>query len=94
MQATAGCVVTRGGLAGCGGCFRFPTVKHALDHTLGCLRPALLLLDPLVRLHRLDENSAADIAALLGSLRELNRRHQVALILVHHLAKRSQRNLG
>ena len=68
--------------------------QHALDETLGALRPALLLLDPLVRLHRLDENSAADIAALLGFLRELNRRHQVALILVHHLAKRSRRNLG
>ena len=68
--------------------------QHALDDTLGALRPALLLLDPLVRLHRLDENSAADIAALLGFLRELNRRHQVALILVHHLAKRSRRNLG
>ncbi len=68
--------------------------QHALDDTLGALRPALLLLDPLVRLHRLDENSAADIAALLGFLRELNRRHQVALILVHHLAKRARRNLG
>ena len=68
--------------------------QHALDDTLGALRPALLLLDPLVRLHRLDENSAVDIAALLGFLRELNRRHQVALILVHHLAKRSRRNLG
>ena len=68
--------------------------QHALNDTLGALHPALLLLDPLVRLHRLDENSAADISALLGFLRELNRRHQVALILVHHLAKRSRRNLG
>ena len=66
----------------------------ALDRTLAALRPALLLLDPLVRLHRLDENSAADISALLGFLRELNRRHHLAVLLVHHLAKRSRRNLG
>jgi len=68
--------------------------QHALDHTLGALRPALLLLDPLVRLHHLDENSAADISALLGFLRELNRRHQLAVILVHHMAKRRRGNLG
>ncbi len=66
----------------------------ALDRTLAALRPALLLLDPLVRLHRLDENSASDISALLGFLRELNRRHRLAVLLVHHLAKRLRRNLG
>lgn len=66
----------------------------ALDQTVQRLRPTLLLLDPLVRLHSLDENSASDLASLLGFLRALNRRHQVALILVHHLAKRSRRNLG
>ena len=66
----------------------------ALDHTVQRLRPALLLLDPLVRLHSLDENSTSDIASLLGFLRALNRRYQLALVLVHHLAKRSRRNLG
>ena len=66
----------------------------ALDHTVARIRPALLLLDPLVRLHSLDENSASDISSLLGFLRAINRRHQLALILVHHLAKRSTRSLG
>ena len=56
--------------------------------------PALLLLDPLVRLHSLDENSASDISSLLGFLRAINRRHQLALVLVHHMAKRSRRSLG
>jgi RecA-family ATPase len=51
----------------------------ALDHTLQALQPRLLVLDPLVRLHRLDENSAADISGLLGFLRELNRRHHLSL---------------
>ena len=68
--------------------------RRALDATLSALRPKLLVLDPLVRLHRLDEKSAADISGLLGFLRELNRRHDVALLIVHHMAKRSRRDLG
>jgi len=68
--------------------------RRALQQTLGALRPTLLILDPLVRLHRLDENSAADVSGLLGFLREINRRYQMALVLVHHMAKRSRRDLG
>jgi hypothetical protein len=71
-----------------------PDDQRALDQTLSDLRPRLLLLDPLVRLHRLDENSAADVSGLLGFLRELNRRHNLALIVVHHMAKRSRRDPG
>ena len=68
--------------------------RRALDQTLTQLQPKLLLLDPLIRLHRLDENSSADISGLLGFLRELNRRHNVALILAHHMAKRARQDLG
>ena len=55
------------------------------------IRPALLLLDPLVRLHSLDENSASDISSLLGFLRASTA--ELALVLVHHM-ERSRRNLG
>lgn len=68
--------------------------RQALDQTLKDLKPKLLLLDPLVRLHRLDENSAADISGMLGFLRELNRRHDLALVLVHHMAKRARQDPG
>ena len=68
--------------------------RRALDATISAIRPKLLVLDPLVRLHRLDENSAADVSGLLGFLRELNRRHDVAVLIVHHMAKRSRRDLG
>ena len=68
--------------------------RGALDQTLSTLKPKLLLLDPLVRLHRLDENSAADISGLLGFLRQLNRQHDLAIILVHHMAKRARQDLG
>lgn len=50
-------------------------------------RPRLLILDPLVRLHRLQENSAQEISALLADLRALQRRFGVAILLVHHTRK-------
>ncbi len=68
--------------------------RRALDQTLSALQPRILVLDPLIRLHRLDENSSADVSGLLGFLRELNRRHHLALVLVHHMAKRSHRDPG
>ncbi len=68
--------------------------RDALQQTLTTLKPKLLLLDPLIRLHRLDENSSADISGLLGFLRQLNRQHDLAIILVHHMAKRACQDLG
>lgn len=51
-------------------------------------RPRLVILDPFVRLHSRDENDAGQISALLGDLREIQRRYQLALVLVHHLRKK------
>lgn len=68
--------------------------QQRLDATLAELRPALLLLDPLVRMHRLDENSAADVSGLLGLLRHMQRQHEVAIAVVHHMSKRSRAQLG
>jgi len=61
--------------------------QKRLEMTLILHRPALLLLDPLVRLHSIDENAAGEIAALLGYLRGLQRRSNVAIALVHHARK-------
>ncbi len=58
-----------------------------LSETVAQLKPRLLLLDPLVRLHRLDENSSREVSGLLSHLRELQRLHGVAIILVHHARK-------
>lgn len=65
-----------------------------LAATLDRLRPRLLLLDPLVRLHRLDENSALDISGLLGYLRELQRAYGTAIALVHHASKKQRAQPG
>jgi hypothetical protein len=66
--------------------------QHRLRATLAALRPDLLLLDPLVRLHRRDENSAADVSALLAFLRELQREFDTAIVLVHHTRKNGAAN--
>lgn len=71
-----------------------PRDQQRLEATVARLHPKLLLLDPLVRLHRIDENSSADISALLGFLRELSRRHALAIVLVHHMSKRSRAEPG
>jgi len=68
--------------------------QRRLHATLADLRPRLLLLDPLVRLHRLDENSAADISRLLGFLRELQRTYNLAVVLVHPTSKRQRAQPG
>lgn len=47
----------------------------------------LLILDPLVRLHHGDENSAADTSALLAFLRHLQRETHTAIAVVHHIRK-------
>lgn len=63
--------------------------RQRLIDTVQNLQPILLILDPLIRLHRLDENDASQIAALLSYLRELQRQFQLAVILVHHARKDS-----
>jgi len=63
--------------------------RQRLSDTIQNLQPILLILDPLIRLHRLDENDASQIAALLSYLRQLQRQFQVAVILVHHARKDS-----
>lgn len=58
-----------------------------LRETVEALRPRLLVLDPFVRLHRIDENAAAEVAPVLGYLRGLQRSFRIAVLLVHHARK-------
>ena len=68
--------------------------QDRLEATLMLHRPALLILDPLVRLHAIDENAAGEIAALLGYLRLLQRKTGAAIALVHHARKNVAVNGG
>ncbi len=71
-----------------------PKDQQRLKETLNRLRPKLLILDPLVRLHSLDENSAAEISKLLGFLRQLQRTYDTAIALVHHASKKHRAQPG
>jgi hypothetical protein len=64
-----------------------PDDQQRLEVTLSVHRPALLVLDPLIRLHHLDENQSAPMAALLEYLRNLQRKTGAAVALVHHTRK-------
>ena len=63
------------------------TDRARLEETVARLKPRLLVLDPFVRLHRIDENVSGDVAPLLAFLRELQRRYAVAVVVVHHAKK-------
>lgn len=64
-----------------------PDHQDRLESTLQLYKPALLVLDPLVRVHAIDENVAGQVAALLGYLRSLQRNIGAAIALVHHVRK-------
>jgi len=61
--------------------------RTRLFETAKRLRPRLLLLDPLVRLHGIDENNAGEVAGLLAYFRSLQRRLDLSVVLVHHTRK-------
>ena len=60
-----------------------PEDQDRLQATVVLHRPALLVLDPLIRVHMLDENAATAVAGLLGYFRSLQRKTGVAIALVH-----------
>jgi AAA domain len=61
--------------------------RTRLLETTRRLRPRLLLLDPLVRLHGIDENNAGEVAELLAYFRSLQRQLDLSVLLVHHTRK-------
>ncbi len=61
--------------------------RRRLLETVRAVQPCLLLLDPLVRMHAVDENDAQQVSALLAGLRDLQRRCDLAIVIVHHARK-------
>jgi hypothetical protein len=50
-------------------------------------KPRLLVLDPFIRIARIDENSAQDVSTILSDLRAIQRDYAVAVLVVHHTRK-------
>lgn len=71
-----------------------PDGLDRLEATLATFKPRLLLLDPLIRLHRADENSASEMSVILDGLRKLARASKTAILLVHHARKAAAGNGG
>lgn len=71
-----------------------PDGLDRLSATLSAFKPRLLLLDPLIRLHRADENSASEMSVILDGLRGLARASKTAILLVHHARKAAAGNAG
>jgi AAA domain len=68
--------------------------RQALAATVAVMQPTLLVLDPFVRLHGIDENVAAEVAPLLAYLRHLQRDLHTAVALVHHARKGAAHERG
>jgi hypothetical protein len=69
-----------------------PEHQDRLESTLLLYKPSLLILDPLVRVHAIDENVAGQVSALLGYIRSLQRKTGAAIALVHHIRKNASPN--
>jgi hypothetical protein len=61
--------------------------RERLKETVRALSPKLLVLDPFVRLHNVDENASGEVARLLGYLRALQRTFNLSVVVVHHARK-------
>jgi hypothetical protein len=64
-----------------------PEHRQRLTATVETLKPVLLVLDPFVRLHRIDENASAEVVPLLAFLRDLQRQFHCSVLIVHHARK-------
>jgi len=73
-----------------------PRIKLEDDYDYDSLRekikefkPNVIIFDPFVKFHQLDENSSRDMGIVLGRLRCLIEDFNISIILVHHQGKDS-----
>jgi hypothetical protein len=71
-----------------------PLVRLDIEHerarlkdTIERVKPGLLILDPFIRMHAIDENASSQVATVLGHLRYLQRTYSLAIAVVHHARK-------
>jgi hypothetical protein len=59
----------------------------ALKDSIEQHRPEILIIDPLVRFHQGEENSATDMARVFRVFRNLMEDYELSIVLVHHAGK-------
>lgn len=65
-----------------------------LRGTIEAQQPVLVVLEPFVRIARVDENSASEVSAVLGELRAIQREFKTAILLAHHMRKSASGHKG
>jgi hypothetical protein len=63
---------------------------NALKSELEKLKPSLIIVDSLVRVHGADENSAKEMEGVFRRAKELAKLHNSTIIFLHHTRKLSQ----
>lgn len=71
-----------------------PGVVDALVKKLTELKIDVLLLDPLSRLHTLNENDNSAANVVMGVLQEIAIRAEVAILVIHHTGKIASRDMA
>jgi hypothetical protein len=66
---------------------REPEAVDLVRAALSVYRPEVLVIDPLVRFHNAEENSATEMSQVFGALRALMEDFGLSVILVHHCGK-------
>ncbi|MFQ5559985.1 MAG: AAA family ATPase [Nitrospinota bacterium] len=61
--------------------------QQCLANTIEKEKPVLIILDPFIRMHGIDENSSGEVSKILGYLRNLQRQYKTAICIVHHARK-------
>jgi len=60
--------------------------KSLRDAIMG-YKPDVLIIDPLVKFHSVDENSARDMSEIMRILRDLIEKFRLSVVLIHHMGK-------
>lgn len=61
-----------------------------INGLIGRLKPTLVIIDSLIRVHQGDENSSADMARVFGRVRRIVRQHRCSIVFADHQRKPTQ----
>lgn len=60
---------------------------NAISDEIIKYKPEVVIIDPLVRFHNAEENSATEMSKLFGKIRGLISKHNISIIIIHHQGK-------